>query len=331
MNDITIITAAEASLNGIRQQITRDVIRVAMSKYAERTVEAYTTYLNRFLDWCAETGNSRFDAITVALFLVEMEESGMGASSLNTCISILKAIAEKAWLAHRLSPDEKDRILSIDLYKQVESHTPTWLTAEQVTAIYNHIKSGGESEARTAVDMLVFALMVGCGLRISEVADLDFKDMTTYAGHPALSIRDSKGGKSRHAIMTDIARDAVTNWLTVSRITSGKLVRSVHRSGSIQPKGVSRQGLHKLVKRITADAHANVPELKIVHSMEDGLAAHNLRRTYALLLALKGVPLETIQKLLGHASLTTTRRYLGNHDGIEPFIEMMNILEGVIK
>lgn len=327
MNDITIITATGVP-SGIQQQITRDVIRVAMSGYADRTVEAYTTYLNRFLDWCAETDNGRFDAITVALFLAEMEENGMGASSLNTCVSILKAIAEKAWLAHRLSPDEKDRILSIDLYKQTESHTPTWLTAEQVTAIYNHIKSRGEDEPRTAVDMLVFALMVGCGLRISEVAGLEFRDMTTYAGHPALSIRDSKGGKSRHAIMTDIARDAVTNWLVVSRITSGKLARSVHKSGSVQPKGFSRQGLHKLVKRITADAHENVPELKIIHSMEDGLAAHNLRRTYALLLAQRGVPLETIQKLLGHANLTTTRRYLGDHDGIEPFIERMNILEG---
>ena len=308
------------------QQITSDVIVATMSGYADRTKEAYASQLARYLNWARETGNMRLDAICVSLYIAEMEDAGAGASSLNQFISVIKEVSKRAWMARLLPPDEKDRILAIPLLRQESGNVGTWLTPEQVLAMYEHIKAGGVENARVAVDAAVFALMVGCGLRVSEVEALEFRDLTTYAGHPALVIRDSKGGKSRYAIMADVARDAIANWLTASRIVGGPLIRQVHKSGSILPKGVTRQALHQNIKRVTKDAFNSVPSLRLVGSMEDGLATHNLRRTYALILAQKGVPLETIQKLLGHSSLSTTRMYLGNHEGIAPYIGLMDIL-----
>jgi len=43
---------------------------------------------------------------------------------------------------------------------------------------------------------------------------------------------------------------------------------------------------------------------------QPALAPHDLRRTYAQLGYQAGVPLTQISRLLGHASLTTTQRYL---------------------
>jgi integrase len=44
----------------------------------------------------------------------------------------------------------------------------------------------------------------------------------------------------------------------------------------------------------------------------EGLAPHDLRRTFAKLADKAGAPLAQIQKTLGHASIQTTERYVGN-------------------
>lgn len=48
------------------------------------------------------------------------------------------------------------------------------------------------------------------------------------------------------------------------------------------------------------------------------LKPHDLRRTYAKLSRDGGAPLEQIQATLGHASLTTTQRYLGTTLATKP-------------
>ena len=46
------------------------------------------------------------------------------------------------------------------------------------------------------------------------------------------------------------------------------------------------------------------------------VAPHDLRRTYAKLAHKGGAKLDQIQLSLGHASLTTTERYLGVHQDL---------------
>jgi integrase len=46
------------------------------------------------------------------------------------------------------------------------------------------------------------------------------------------------------------------------------------------------------------------------------VAPHDLRRTYAKLAHKGGAKLDQIQLSLGHASLTTTERYLGEHQDL---------------
>ena len=62
---------------------------------------------------------------------------------------------------------------------------------------------------------------------------------------------------------------------------------------------------------MTAQAVADVVKLYGVSCGHDGLAAHDLRRTFAKLAHKGGAGLDQIQLSLGHASIKTTERYLG--------------------
>ena len=55
------------------------------------------------------------------------------------------------------------------------------------------------------------------------------------------------------------------------------------------------------------------------------ITAHTLRHTFASQLAMKGIPLNLVQALLGHVSITTTMRY--SHfapSALRSAIEMLN-------
>jgi integrase/recombinase XerD len=90
-----------------------------------------------------------------------------------------------------------------------------------------------------------------------------------------------------------------------------RFLRSVSQSGMINGS-LSPAAIRGIVRRY--GACIGVPDLN----------PHDLRRTCAKLARLGGAPLETIQKTLGHSSLTTTERYLqtGEEANAGDYIEL---------
>jgi integrase len=91
---------------------------------------------------------------------------------------------------------------------------------------------------------------------------------------------------------------AIDEWAAAAEISEGFIFRGVNRGDNITGDSLTSQGVWRCVEK-----YSNV-------------APHDLRRTYAKL-AHKGVAkLDQIQLSLGHASLTTTERYLGVHQDL---------------
>jgi integrase len=58
----------------------------------------------------------------------------------------------------------------------------------------------------------------------------------------------------------------------------------------------------------------------------EDLHFHDLRREFGLRLHERGVPLSTIQRLLGHSDITTTSRYLRVEDrGLDGVLDVLEI------
>jgi integrase len=93
------------------------------------------------------------------------------------------------------------------------------------------------------------------------------------------------------------AKAAIDQW-TAGGLTSGSVFRGVNKGDNITGESLTSQGVWRCVAKYS------------------DVAPHDLRRTYAKLAHKGGARLDQIQLSLGHASLTTTERYLGVHQDL---------------
>ena len=88
-------------------------------------------------------------------------------------------------------------------------------------------------------------------------------------------------------------------WTEAAGISNGLVFRSVNKGGRITGERMTTRAVFEVVQIF--GSKLGVPNL----------APHDLRRTFAKLAHKGRAALEQIQLSLGHASITTTERYLG--------------------
>ena len=142
-------------------------------------------------------------------------------------------------------------------------------------------------------DKAIFLLMLRCGLRVEEVANLslnaiDFK-------RRRILIQDGKWGKDRLVYVSNDAMKALIKYLKVRSASKTKKVFLVEK-GTYRGQPISVRGIQKRM-----EYYAKKCGLKI--------SCHHLRHTMATQLLNAGAELVTIQDLLGHSSIRTTQRY----------------------
>lgn len=171
----------------------------------------------------------------------------------------------------------------------------TWLTQAEVKKLMGTCSLTTIQGKR---DQVVLGLLVGAGLRREELVSLTFEDMILQplAGkfRTVLNVT-GKGAKDRILPLSDRLAAALDDWHLLVR--DGPLARSVTKGGAIG-ESISAIGIFHIVH--AAGEAIGKPDL----------APHDLRRTYAQLGYEAGVPITQISKLLGHASVATTQRYL---------------------
>jgi site-specific recombinase XerD len=150
----------------------------------------------------------------------------------------------------------------------------------------------GVDDAR---DRAMFVLMVRCGLRISEVAGLHLADLYLGEAHPRL-VAHGKGSKERSVYLSPQAERAVRAYLAERLRAASDFVFLSYRGD-----GMSTTAIHKRLMRYRSRAGVQ-------------FSAHRLRHSFARDLLNAGVPVTTIQKLLGHAWLETTQTYVAASD-----------------
>ena len=148
-------------------------------------------------------------------------------------------------------------------------------------------------------DRAMLAILLGCGLRRSEVAALTLEHIQQRDNRWCIVDLVGKHGRVRTIPMPTWVKVAVDTWTGPTGITEGPVLRRVSRGDQAHDDGMSEKVVWQLLQGYAATA--GVP----------GIAPHDLRRTCAKLCRAAGGELEQIQLLLGHASVQTTERYLG--------------------
>jgi integrase len=180
--------------------------------------------------------------------------------------------------------------------KQLGQRSGNWLTLEQGSDVLSH--ADGDT-LRAKRDHAMLAMLLGCGLRRSELTGLEMDEIQTRQGHWAIVDLIGKGGHVRTVPIPQWVKHALDVWRVAAGVTEGRIFRAVSRAGKVWGEGISQNVVWYVVRSCCRRAGL------------DHIVPHDLRRTCAKLCHASGGELEQIQFLLGHASVLTTERYLG--------------------
>ena len=142
-------------------------------------------------------------------------------------------------------------------------------------------------------DRAMFKVMLRCGLRVEEVANLHVYDLDLNRNR--IFVRNGKGGKDRVVYVSGDAYEAIVNYLRVRPLSRAKGLFLVEK-GSFTGKPISVRGIQKRM-----EYYGRITGLKV--------SCHHLRHTMATQLLNAEAQVTTIQDLLGHNGISTTERY----------------------
>ena len=145
----------------------------------------------------------------------------------------------------------------------------------------------------------MLAMLLGCGLRRSELVGLVIEKIQVRQGHWVIVDLVGKGGHIRTIPIPQWVKLRVDRWTAASGVSNGRLFRAIGKDGTVHGDGLCENAVWCIVGRYCGKIGL------------DNVAPHDLRRTCAKLCHASGGELEQIQFLLGHASVQTTERYLG--------------------
>jgi site-specific recombinase XerD len=167
---------------------------------------------------------------------------------------------------------------------------PRTLTSRELTMVKEAASCSEDPLAN-----LVVTMILDTGLRVSELCDLTLSDID-LDDHSAM-VRDGKGGKDRLVLFTQFTVARILSWLPLreARNPLGDHLLITKAGGPLQSRTVQR-----LMDRLADEA--GIPRGR--------LTPHVLRHNFATGLLERGADLVSIQRLLGHASIATTRVYL---------------------
>jgi integrase len=265
------------------------------------TKRVYNLGLDEFFAWYGQEPRPGFTKATVAAWRVALETRGLGAVSINVRITAVRKLAVEAADNGLLAPELANGITRVKGVASKGVRLGNWLTARQAQALLNAPDATTNKGLR---DRAILAVLLGCGLRRSEVAALMFKHIQQRDGRWCIVDLVGKHGRVRTVPMPTWVKVAIDAWATAAGITEGAAFRSVNRGGRVRDTALSEKVVWQLIRPYAEDAGVA------------GIAPHDCRRTCAKLCRAAGGELEQIQMLLGHASVQTTERYLGTRQDL---------------
>ena len=260
------------------------------------TKRVYNLGLDEFFAWFSQEPRPGFTKATVAAWRVALEARGLGAVSINVRITAVRKLAVEAADNGLLAPELANGITRVKGVASKGVRLGNWLSSEQAQTLLNAPDIATMKGLR---DRAIIAVLLGCGLRRSEVAALTFKHIQQRDGRWCIVDLVGKHGRVRTVPMPTWVKVAIDAWTSAVGVAEGHVFRAVNRGGQAQSAALSEKVVWQLLQGYAAAA--GVP----------GIAPHDLRRTCAKLCRAAGGELEQIQLLLGHASVQTTERYLG--------------------
>ena len=255
---------------------------------SKNTLSAYRQDLFFFSNWYK--GSNLLDVTRIDLldYLASRLKDGYSSRSTARSLSSLRAFYGHLTVRFNLSENPTTRVDSPKL-----GHTlPKTISEEQVESL---IKAPNTEQDIGLRDRAMLELIYACGLRVSELIQLDILNLNLRQGVIRVI---GKGEKERLVPMGEEALHWIERYINKSR------------PNLLKDNKVSQLFLSKRGRQMTRQAFwYRIKEYASIASIKADLSPHTLRHAFATHLINHGADLRTVQLLLGHSSLSTTQIY----------------------
>jgi integrase len=272
-------------------QTKRSVLNSLTSLQSRRS---YQHAMDEFIGWYCSEPRLALNRGIVLCYRLQLEAKKLAASTINVRLAAVRRLAYEAADTGLLSPELVAGIRRVKGVPQLGRRVGNWLSAAEGEQLLSGFSAQTLRDKR---NLAIISLLLGCGLRRSEVVALKVSDI--HEDHWAIIDLVGKAGHVRTVPVPAWVKAAIDTWTQSASVVSGKLFRAIRKNGTVWGDGITQNVIWYVVKDCATRVGIK------------SLAPHDLRRTCARLCHAAGGELEQIQFLLGHASVQTTERYIG--------------------
>lgn len=316
---------AAASGRGVAPELSPQALEALIERFrgvlvtkhcSPRTVEAYSRWVVRFIEWSKQRdprtlGNKEVGAYVSFLAVKQNVSASTQNQALSALIFLYKEVLRK--------PLE---LVEDVVHAKRPRRLPVVLSQNEVAQLLTELDQTWR---------LMAALIYGSGLRLMECVSLRVKDLDMDSGQ--LFVRHGKGAKDRVTLLPQKLHPAITAHLDQLRrkhkqdVEAGAGFVALPEALRAKFPNAAREWPWQWVfpaSRLYADPQSGERRRHHIHEtalqrkvhtaaqlakIAKPVSCHTLRHSFATHLLQAGYDIRTIQKLLGHSDVRTTMIY----------------------
>ena len=259
----------------------------SIKRYSPQTVKAYRTDLNQFIEFCNLRNKVTAIDLTerfIKKYLMQLSETGLEKRSISRKLASVRGLLKYAFQNQIINSNPVAYIKNPRSNKKL----PEVTTTESILRIYDLADEAEDEPERVKI---IFELLYGCALRVSELCDLNSGDLDIKSR--TLRVK-GKGSKIRIVPVGQKSIEIIEVYLNITNHQNNYEPLIKTKGGNrIYPRFVYRI-INKYLSKVT-DIKKKSP-----HVLRHSAATHMLDR---------GADLRAVKELLGHENLSTTQIY----------------------
>lgn len=269
-------------------------------KYAENTIAAYQNDLNQFSQFVDKNQDENqiesWDDVNkkvIAGYIDHLKETGYSSSTVARKVAAIKSFFHYLVAERQIS---NDPTFTLDSPK-VKKRLPKAISPSEIERILQAPTQ--ENGPKAERDLALLEMLYASGMRVTELVSLDTTDIG-FEGRESgkVHVRGKRASKEREIPLSGEVMDTLSSYIHGGR---EQLVHDPNETALFlnnRGQRLTRQGLWLIIKHYVEAV-----------GISSDVTPHTLRHSFAAHKLSQGKSLQDIQKLLGHANISTTQVY----------------------
>lgn len=259
-------------------------------KSSANTIQSYKGDISQFIEYLETIGVTDITSVTQAnieAYISHLRSIQRSNSTITRNIASLKSFFK---YFTSINVIETNPALTLERVA-VEKKLPQVLTSKEVELLLDQPKCVDLKGYR---DKAMLELLYATGIRVSELIDLNMRDVNLELGF----IKCSSGMKERVVPIYKMAVKSLSDYMETARPLMCPDANQKALFVNFSGQRLTRQGFWKIIKQYAKQI-----------GIENKVTPHTLRHSFAVHLIENGADLHSIKEMLGHSDISSTQVY----------------------